>query len=106
MVFSTEGRAGEFEAAALPHLNDIYGPRPGFYQTAQGGGRASGSCICKPEVIRSSLKPAPTARVLFQILSIHSPLPRKWFNVRIVKESEELIEQTALMRRPCRADNG
>jgi RNA polymerase sigma-70 factor, ECF subfamily len=94
MLFSKRPRTDEFEAAAMPHMNDIY-------RTAWrllGGGTGADDVV--QDVYLQAWKsfdqfePGTNCRAwLFKIL-FHSlnHYRRKWLNIRMVKEGEELLE--------------
>jgi RNA polymerase sigma-70 factor, ECF subfamily len=102
MFLSRKPRTEEFEAAALPHLNDIY-------RTAA---RVLGDGARADDVVQDVYLQAwksfdrfelgTNCRAwLFKILfhTLHH-YRRKWLNIRMVKESEELLEQTAAPEPP------
>jgi len=96
MLFFKKPRTDEFEAAALPHLNDIY-------RTAArllGGG--SGADDVVQEVYLQAWRSFDRFEVgtncrawLFKIL-FHTMqhYRRKWLNVRMVNEGEQILEHT------------
>jgi RNA polymerase sigma-70 factor (ECF subfamily) len=97
MFFSKRPRTDEFETAAMPHMNDIY-------RTASrllGGGTGADDVV--QEVYLQAWKsfdqfePGTNCRAwLFKIL-FHSlnHYRRKWLNIRMVKEGDEILEQAA-----------
>ncbi len=97
MLLSKHPRTDEFERAALPHLNELY-------RTAA---RLLGDSTKAEDVVQDTylqawksfarFTPGTNCRAwLFKILvhTIHHHR-RKWFNLRQVKESDEVLEQTA-----------
>lgn len=97
MLFSTRPRRNEFETAALPHLNDIY-------RTAA---RVLGDSGRADDVVQDvylqawksfdKFEPGTNCRAwLFKIL-FHTinHYRRKWMNLRMVKEGEEILETAA-----------
>lgn len=97
MLFSSRRRTSDFEAAAMPHMNDIY-------RTAV---RLLGSSAAADDVVQDVFLQAwksfgqfqlgTNCRAwLFKILfhTIHH-YRRKWMNVRILKDSEEILEHAA-----------
>jgi|SRR5579872_5770860 len=97
MLFSSRPKAADFEAVALPHLNDIY-------RTAS---RLMADSTRAEDVVQEvylqawksfhKFEPGTNCRAwLFKILfnTLHH-YRRQWFNPRIAKDGEELIEQTA-----------
>lgn len=102
MLFSKLPRTDEFEKAALPHLNDLY-------RTAV---RLLGDSTKAEDVVQDvylqawksfdRFQPGTNCRAwLFKILvnTLHH-FRRKWLNPRLVKESEEILEQTAASTPP------
>lgn len=98
MLFSHKPRKDEFEAAALPHLNDIY----------RSAARLLADTTKADDVVQDVYLQAWKSfdrfelgtncrawlfKILFNTLHHHR---RKWFNPRIIKESEEFIEQSAI----------
>src|SRR5436309_9661947 len=97
MIFSRPSRSHDFEAAAMPHMSDIY-------RTAT---RVLGSTTGADDVVQdvylqawksfSQFELGTNCRAwLFKILfhTLHH-YRRKWLNIRMVKESEGILEQTA-----------
>jgi RNA polymerase sigma-70 factor (ECF subfamily) len=96
-LFSKLPQTGEFEKAALPHLNELY-------RTAA---RLLGDGATAEDVVQETylqawksfarFEPGTNCRAwLFKILvnTIHH-YRRGWFNLHRVKESEEILEHTA-----------
>src|SRR4051795_10510480 len=96
MVFSRKPRTLEFEAAALPHLNDLY----------RSAARLLGDGARADDVVQDVYLQAwksfdqfelgTNCRAwLFKILfhTVHH-YRRKWLNIRMVKESEDILEHT------------
>lgn len=97
-MFSKLPQTGEFEKIALPHLNELY-------RTAA---RLLGDGTKAEDVVQETylqawksfarFAPGTNCRAwLFKILvnTIHH-YRRGWFNLRRVKESEEILEHTAI----------
>ena len=97
MLFSNKPRTQEFEAAALPHLNDIYrmaarllgdGTRADdvvqdvYFQAWKSFDRFETGTNCRAWLFK----------ILFHTLNHYR---RKWLNVRIMKESEDILETVA-----------
>ena len=97
MFFSHKPKTEDFEAAALPHLHDLY-------RTAT---RLLGDSSRADDVVQEvylqawksfdRFEPGTNCRawlfkILFHCVQHHR---RKWFNMRMVKDSEELLESTA-----------
>jgi len=97
MLFARKRRTDEFEAAAMPHMNDLY-------RTATrllGGGTGADDVV--QDVYFQAWKSfdqfevgtncrAWLFKILFHTLNHYR---RKWLNIRMVKESEEILEQAA-----------
>jgi RNA polymerase sigma-70 factor (ECF subfamily) len=96
VLFSKHPRTEEFEKAALPHLNELY----------RSAARLLGDSTSAEDVVQEvylqawksfdRFEPGTNCRAwLYKILvnTIHH-YRRKWFNLRLVKESEEVLEQT------------
>ena len=117
MRFSREGRADEFEAAALPHLTDIYRTATRLLCDSTKAEDVLQEVYLQAWKSFDRFETGTNCRAwLFKILfnTMHQ-YRRKWFNirivrasnrvtlsalVRIVRESEELIEQTATYTAP------
>src|SRR3954452_19704110 len=97
MVFSRRPRTEEFEAAAMRHMNDIY----------RTGARLLGAGGAADDVVQdvylqawksfSQFELGTNCRAwLFRILfhTLHH-YRRKWLNIRMVKESGEILEHAA-----------
>jgi RNA polymerase sigma-70 factor (ECF subfamily) len=101
-LFSKPPQTGEFERVALPHLHELY-------RTAL---RLLGDGAKAEDVVQETylqawksfarFAPGTNCRAwLFKILvnTIHHHR-RNWFNLRRVKESDEILEQTAACAAP------
>ena len=101
-MFSKPPQTGEFETVALPHLNELY-------RTAA---RLLGDGAKAEDVVQETylqawksfarFEPGTNCRAwLFKILvnTIHHHR-RNWFNLRRAKESEEILELTAVCAPP------
>jgi RNA polymerase sigma-70 factor (ECF subfamily) len=97
MLFSKRPRTDEFEAAAMPHMNDIY------RTAARLLGNAAGADDVVQDVYMQAWKSfdqfelgtncrAWLFKILFHTLNHYR---RKWLNFRMVRESDEILEQTA-----------
>src|SRR4030088_1889531 len=97
MLFSRKPRIDEFEAAALPHLKELF-------RTAS---RVLGDPVRADDVVQDvylqawksfdQFQPGTNCRAwLFKIL-FHclNHYRRKWLNIRMARESEEIIEHAA-----------
>jgi len=102
VLFSKHPRTDEFEKAALPHLHDLY-------RTAA---RLLGDSTKAEDIVQDvylqawksfdRFEPGTNCRAwLFKILinTMHH-FRRKWFNVRTVADSEEVLEQTVASAAP------
>jgi len=97
MLFTRKPRAAEFEAAALPHVNEIYRIATRILSDSTRAEDVAQEVYLQAWKSFDKFEPGTNCRAwLFKILfnTLHH-YRRKWFNIRIVKESEELIEQTA-----------
>ena len=102
MIFAKKRRTDDFEAAAMPHMNDIY-------RTAArllGGGTGADDVV--QDVYLQAWKSfdqfelgtncrAWLFKILFHTLNHYR---RKWLNIRMVKEGEEILEQAAAGNQP------
>src|SRR3954453_6806494 len=95
MLFSRRRRTEDFEAAALPHLNDIY----------RSAARLLGDGARADDVVQDvylqawksfdQFEVGTNCRAwLFKILfhTLHH-YRRKWLNIRMIKETEEILDQ-------------
>jgi RNA polymerase sigma-70 factor (ECF subfamily) len=96
MLFSKRPRTDEFEAAAMPHMNDIY------RTAARLLGNGTGADDIVQDVYLQAWKSfdqfelgtncrAWLFRILFHTLNHYR---RKWLNIRMVRESDEILDQT------------
>src|ERR671929_2240345 len=94
MLFSHRPRIDEFEAAAMPHMNDIY------RTAARLLGNGTGADDVVQDVYLQAWKSFDQFEIgtncrawLFKILfhTLHH-YRRKWLNIRMVIESEEIVE--------------
>lgn len=101
-MFSRRMRRDEFEAAALPHLNDIF--RTAFRLMGDG---ARADDVVQDVYLQAwksfdRFEPGTNCRAwLYKILfhTVHH-YRRKWLNIRMVTESEEILEKTAAAAPP------
>jgi len=101
-VSSREQRASEFEASALPHLTDIYRTATRLLSDSTRAEDVAQEVYLQAWKSFDRFETGTNCRAwLFKILfnTLHH-YRRKWFNIRMVKESEELIEQTASYTAP------
>jgi RNA polymerase sigma-70 factor, ECF subfamily len=96
MIFSKRPRTDEFEAAAMPHMNDIY------RTAARLLGNGSGADDVVQDVYLQAWKSfhqfelgtncrAWLFKILFHTLNHYR---RKWLNIRMVKEGDEILDLT------------
>src|SRR5215831_15521614 len=96
MLFSKRRRTDEFEAAAMPHMNDIYrtaarllGNSPGADDVVQDVYLQAWKSFHQFELGTNCR--AWLFKILFHTLNHYR---RKWLNIRMVKESEEILDFT------------
>ena len=96
MLFSKKPRTDEFEAAAMPHMHDIY------RTAARLLGAGTGADDVVQDVYLQAWKSfdqfeigtncrAWLFKILFHTLNHYR---RKWLNIRMVKENEEILDLT------------
>ena len=96
MLFSRKPRTDEFEAAALPHLNDIHRTAVRLLGSGSGADDVVQDVYLQAWKSFNQFELGTNCRAwLFKILfhTLHH-YRRKWLNVRMVKESEDILEQT------------
>ncbi|HXG94451.1 MAG TPA: sigma-70 family RNA polymerase sigma factor [Blastocatellia bacterium] len=103
---ATEFTPEEFEAAAMPHLNDLY-------RTALRvvGNRAEAEDLTQETYLQAwksfhRFEPGTNCRawlfkILFHVIQHHR---RKWFRFRFVSGEEEMLENTLVYEPPVRHD--
>ena len=97
MLFSRKPRTDEFEAAALPHMNDIYRTAVRLLGAGSGADDVVQDVYLQAWKSFSQFESGTNCRAwLFKILfhTLHH-YRRKWLNIRMVKESEDILEHTA-----------
>ncbi|MFY9569811.1 MAG: RNA polymerase sigma factor [Blastocatellia bacterium] len=102
MIFGRTAPADEFEAAALPHLNDLY-------RTAA---RVVGSRTDAEDLVQDAylqawksfhrFEPGTNCRawlfkILFHVIHHHR---RKWYKTKLVQENDELLLQDTVAYEP------
>ena len=95
-MFANRKRADEFEVVAMPHMSDLYRMASRLL-----GNRERAEDVLQEVYLQAwksfhRFEPGTNCRAwLFKILinCVHH-YRRKWFNVRIVKESEDVLEQS------------
>jgi RNA polymerase sigma-70 factor, ECF subfamily len=96
MFFSHKPRTEDFEAAALPHLSDIYRTATRLLADSTKADDVVQDVYLQAWKSFDKFEPGTNCRAwLYKILfnTMHH-YRRKWLNARMVKESEDLIEQT------------
>jgi RNA polymerase sigma-70 factor (ECF subfamily) len=102
MFFSHKPRTDDFEAAALPHMADLYRTATRLLADSTKADDVIQDVYLQAWKSFDKFEPGTNCRAwLYKILfnTMHH-YRRKWLNVRIVKESEELIEQTVAWSPP------
>src|SRR5215813_14154238 len=102
MLLSRRRRTDEFEAAALPHMNDIYrtaarllGNGPGADDVVQDVYLQAWKSFDRFELGTNCR--AWLFKILFHTLNHYR---RKWLNIRMVRESEEILDLTPAVGPP------
>ncbi len=102
MLFSKRPRTDEFEAAAMPHMNDIYrtaarllGNSPGADDVVQDVYLQAWKSFDQFELGTNCR--AWLFKILFHTLNHYR---RKWLNMRMVRESEEILDVTPAVGPP------
>jgi RNA polymerase sigma-70 factor (ECF subfamily) len=96
MFFSHKPRTEDFEAAAMPHLPDLYRTATRLLADSTKADDVIQDVYLQAWKSFDKFESGTNCRAwLYKILfnTMHH-YRRKWLNVRMVKESEELIEQT------------
>ena len=94
MLFSRKPRADEFEAAALPHMNDIYRTAVRLLGAGSGADDVVQDVYLQAWKSFSQFELGTNCRAwLFKILfhTLHH-YRRKWLNILMVKESEDILD--------------
>jgi len=97
MLFSRAPRSDDFESAALPHMNDIYRTAVRLLGNASGADDVVQDVYLQAWKSFGQFELGTNCRAwLFKILfhTVHH-YRRKWLNIRMVKESEDILEMTA-----------
>src|SRR6478609_11318741 len=95
MFFSKKPRTDEFEAAAIPHLNDIYRTATRLLGGATGADDVVQDVYLQAWKSFDHFELGTNCRAwLFKILfnTLHH-YRRKWLNIRMVNEGEEILER-------------
>ncbi len=102
MLFSHKPRTEEFEAAALPHMNDIYRTAARLLGGTTGVDDVVQDVYLQAWKSFSQFELGTNCRAwLFKILfhTMHH-YRRKWLNLRMVKENEEILEHAVAYSPP------
>jgi len=102
MFFSRKPRTEDFEAAALPHLADIYRTATRLLADSTKADDVVQDVYLQAWKSFDKFEPGTNCRAwLYKILfnTMHH-YRRKWLSARMVKESEDLIEQTVAWSPP------
>lgn len=97
MFFSHRPRTDEFEAAALPFLNDIYRTATRLLGTGAGADDVVQDVYLQAWKSFGQFQPGTNCRAwLFKILfhTLHH-YRRKWLNARMIKEPDEVLDQAS-----------
>src|SRR5689334_20486348 len=94
MLFSRRPRTDEFEAAAMPHMNDIYRTAARLLGNATGADDVVQDVYLQAWKSFSQFETGTNCRAwLFKILfnTLHH-YRRKWMNLRVIHDAEEVID--------------
>jgi RNA polymerase sigma-70 factor, ECF subfamily len=97
MLFSHRPPSDEFEAAAMPHMADIYRTASRLLGAGTGADDVVQDVYLQAWKSFGQFEPGTNCRAwLFKILfhTLHH-YRRKWLNLRIINRSDELLDQTA-----------
>jgi RNA polymerase sigma-70 factor (ECF subfamily) len=96
MLFARKPRTDEFEAAALPHFNDIYRAASRLLSDGMKADDVVQEVYLQAWKSFDRFEPGTNCRAwLFKILfNVSHHYRRKWFNSRFVSGSEEILDQT------------
>lgn len=106
MLLSRRPRSAEFEAAAMPHMNDIYRTAARLLGNGTGADDVVQDVYLQAWKSFSQFELGTNCRAwLFKILfhTMHH-YRRKWLSIRMVKESDEILEQAAAGSPPLPED--
>src|SRR5581483_5137980 len=105
MLFSHRPRTDDFEAAALPFLNDIYRTAVRLLGTPVGADDVVQDVYLQAWKSFAQFQPGTNCRAwLFKILfhTLHH-YRRKWLNLRMINQREEILDQAAASSPPLPA---
>jgi RNA polymerase sigma-70 factor (ECF subfamily) len=102
VLFAKKPRADEFEAAALPHLNDIYRAACRLLADSTKAEDVVQEVYLQAWKSFDRFEPGTNCRAWLYKILLHTMhhYRRKWFNPHIIKQSEELIEHVAAYEPP------
>jgi RNA polymerase sigma-70 factor (ECF subfamily) len=102
VFFSQKPRTEDFEAAALPHLGDIYRTASRLLADSTRADDVVQDVYLQAWKSFHKFEPGTNCRAWLYKILFHTVqhYRRKWMNARMVKESEELIEQTVAWTPP------
>jgi len=94
MLFSKKPRIDDFEAAAMPHMNDIYRTAARLLGNSAGADDVVQDVYLQAWKSFDHFEMGTNCRAwLFKILfNTTHHYRRKWLNIRMVKESEEILD--------------
>ena len=96
MLFSRKPRTEDFEAAALPHMNDIYRTASRLLGSTSGADDVVQDVYLQAWKSFGQFELGTNCRAwLYKILfhTMHH-YRRKWLNIRMVRESDEILDHT------------
>lgn len=102
MLFSKKPKSEDFDAAAMPHMNDIYRTAVRLLGNSTGADDVVQDVYLQAWKSFDAFELGTNCRAwLFKIL-FHTVnhYRRKWMNIRMVKEPEEILEQAAAVGPP------
>jgi RNA polymerase sigma-70 factor (ECF subfamily) len=102
VFFSQKPRTEDFEAAALPHLGDIYRTAARLLADNTRADDVVQDVYLQAWKSFHKFEPGTNCRAWLYKILFHTMqhYRRKWLNARMAKESEELIEQTVAWTPP------
>jgi RNA polymerase sigma-70 factor (ECF subfamily) len=96
MLFSKRRRTDEFEAAAMPHMRDIYRTAARLLSDEPGADDVVQDVFLQAWKSFDQFEPGTNCRAWLYRILFHSlnHYRRKWLNMRMVKESDEILDLT------------
>ena len=97
MLFSHRPRTDEFEAAALPFLNDIYRTASRLLGAGSGADDVVQEVYLQAWKSFARFEPGTNCRAWLFTILFHTlqHYRRKWRNVRMINEAEDVLDQAA-----------